>query len=153
MPVRSSIRNHVLFALALALPFALRAQQVAIIEQPLTTPGYPTAVTIGPDRAIWFTGTQGIGRLGPTGAVEYPNGTLVPSPEAITPAPDGALWFPDYFTNSIDSITTSGVMTTYAIGNDLASPEGITLGPDGAPLVHRVLRLHDRSHHHLRHHN
>jgi virginiamycin B lyase len=50
---------------------------------------------------------------------------------SITTGPDGALWVTDVGDNSIDRITTSGVITKYA-DPTIANPEDVTTGPDGA---------------------
>ena len=57
-----------------------------------------------------------------------------PSAEAgrITMGPDGALWFTETVAGKIGRITTSGVITEYAIPTPNSFPFGITTGPDGA---------------------
>lgn len=57
-----------------------------------------------------------------------------PSAEAgrITMGPDGALWFTETVAGKIGRITTSGVITEYAIPTANSYPLGITTGPDGA---------------------
>jgi len=50
----------------------------------------------------------------------------------ITLGPDGALWFAETVAGKIGRITTSGVITEYAIPTANSYPYGITTGPDGA---------------------
>jgi len=50
----------------------------------------------------------------------------------ITAGPDGALWFTETVAGKIGRITTSGVITEYAIPTANSYPYGITTGPDGA---------------------
>jgi streptogramin lyase len=50
---------------------------------------------------------------------------------SITAGPDGNLWFTEPYTNSIASITTAGVVSTYYIPTLGAQPATITGGPDG----------------------
>jgi virginiamycin B lyase len=110
------------------MPAILTAQQIAIGTYPAVG---LYAITAGPDGALWFTASGGIGRMTTAGAV-----TVYPVPsyggDAITAGPDGALWFT---ANSfgIGRITTVGAVTVYPLPT--ASSEGlwgITAGPDGA---------------------
>jgi virginiamycin B lyase len=59
---------------------------------------------------------------------EYPL-PAASSPRAITKGPDGNLWFTEV--NKIGKITTSGVITEYAIPTANSGLAGITAGPDG----------------------
>jgi virginiamycin B lyase len=123
-----------------------------------TTP-HPTAITAGPDGALWFTGRPGeIGRITTAGVVtEFPL-PAVPPPSGSKPGtastqatatsivagPDGALWFTD-IPGEIGRINTAGVVTEFAVPEippppgskpgtpgTPASPTSITVGPDGA---------------------
>ncbi len=123
-----------------------------------TTP-HPTAITTGPDGALWFTGIPGeIGRITTAGVVtEYPL-PVVPPPAgsspgtASTPAtataivsgPDGALWFTGV-PGEVGRISTTGVVTEFAVpeipppagsspgtAGTLATLTSITAGSDGA---------------------
>jgi virginiamycin B lyase len=60
--------------------------------------------------------------------------TAYPSAEAgrIAIGPDGALWFTETTSGKIGRITTSGVITEFAIPTANSFPFGITAGPDGA---------------------
>lgn len=119
----------------------------------------PTAITAGPDGALWFTGIPGeIGRITTAGVVtEFPL-PEVPPPAgskpgtASTPAaatsivagPDGALWFTGV-PGETGRISTTGVVTEFAVpdipppagskpgtAGTPATPTSITVGPDGA---------------------
>ena len=52
-------------------------------------------------------------------------------PQDITTGPDGALWYTNIGNNTIGSITTSGVISTYS-DPSIVGPQDITAGPDGA---------------------
>src|SRR5262249_30313832 len=53
------------------------------------------------------------------------------SPQSITVGADNNLWFTEAGTNSIGRITTTGVVTQFALGAG-RGPQSITAGPDGA---------------------
>lgn len=59
-------------------------------------------------------------------------GTGGSQPTAIVNGPDGNMWFTGPSTNSIDRITTAGVLTGFTIPTGGSSPSGLTVGPDGA---------------------
>lgn len=124
-----------------------------ITEFPTKTAGaHPWGITAGPDGEMWFTecnGGAGNGAIGkvPIGATssseitEYSSGVTGQAPDDITTGPDGALWFAYCFPsnsgpldgkNVIGRITTSGVITEYAVPSANAGPAGIAAGPDGA---------------------
>ena len=103
----------------------------------------PTAITTGPDGALWFTDNAGIGRITTDGTVtQFP----LPTPGAIaaniTSGPGGALWFTQQgatdannnSARSIGEITSTGTITIYPIPTLTASGSGdfggITEGPD-----------------------
>jgi streptogramin lyase len=123
-----------------------------------TTP-HPTAITAGPDGALWFTGIPGeIGRITTAGVVTEFALPAVPPPagskpgtagtlataSAIVAGPDGALWFTGV-PGEIGRISTTGVVTEFAVPEipppagskpgtpgTAATPTSITVGPDGA---------------------
>lgn len=124
-----------------------------VTEFPTKTAGaFPWGITAGPDGEMWFaecaggTGNGAIGKV-PIGATsssqitEYSSGMTGAQPNDITTGPDGALWF-TYCNAStggplsgkyvIGRITTSGVITEYAVPSANANPAGIAAGPDGA---------------------
>jgi virginiamycin B lyase len=64
---------------------------------------------------------------------EYTIPTAGSDPLGVTAGPDGAVWFTEQNTNKIGRITTSGVITEFAIPTSNSVPYGITTaGPDGA---------------------
>ncbi|MDQ6777836.1 MAG: hypothetical protein M3071_16855, partial [Actinomycetota bacterium] len=99
----------------------------------IAAPGGPTWLTVGPDGALWYSGTEHgtIGRIGRTHAVtEY---TVLPAasmPAQIVSGPDGALWFADNGTDAIGRITTTGRVTEYALAPG-SGPLGIAAAPGG----------------------
>src|SRR5258706_577629 len=97
------------------------------------TPGPPSAITTGPDSALWFVERNQIGRITPAGIVsEFPIPTTNSSAVGITTGPDGALWFTEQSGNKIGRITTDGVITEFPLPTSGSGPVGITTGPDGA---------------------
>ena len=98
-----------------------------------------TAITTGPDGALWFTNgaTNSIGRITTDGTVTNYTDPSIVQPSAITAGPDGALWFTNagylrtYEKSSIGRITTGGTITKYT-NLTVKAPMGITAGPDGA---------------------
>lgn len=100
----------------------------------VATSGTPTALTLGPDGAIWFTENNGtnawVARLTTAGVLnEFPLTTT--GPGYIATGSDGALWFIDNATNKMYRMTTNGVVTnSFAITD--GSADAIVNGPDGA---------------------
>jgi len=101
-------------------------------------------IVAGPDGALWFTdaysiGTTAIGRISTAGAVTlYPISGL---PWPITAGPDGAIWFAASvpvspgslnLVESIERMTTSGVVTNVYTDPGFAGLHTLTTGPDGA---------------------
>ncbi len=113
---------------------------------PNLTPGSgPTAITKGPDGALWFTETNSgeIGRVDTSGNVTQfkpvlPAGTtqaavLNPGPAGIATGSDHNLWYTDPGQSQIVQLTPAGVFTFFSTGITVGSePFGITAGPDGA---------------------
>ena len=111
-----------------------------------TAASRPSAITTGPDGALWFTESVSgkIGRITTDGKItEF----ALPNPHAqpwgITTGPDGALWFTEascirepgsrcIVGNKIGRITTTGLVTEFTIPSDGSGPHSITTGPDGA---------------------
>ncbi len=108
-----------------------------------------TAITAGPDGALWFTGVPGeVGKITTAGVVtEFAVPAIPPpagstpgtaptpaTPDDITAGPDGALWFTGV-PGEVGKITTAGVVTEYATPNFNPPSNGlvttITMGPDG----------------------
>ena len=95
-----------------------------------------TAITAGPDGALWFTNEldNEIVRMTTAGTVtNVYTGPGIVAPTAITVGPDGALWFVNGGFGKhpgIGRITTSGTVTDYT--KRVGHPFDITAGPDGA---------------------
>jgi streptogramin lyase len=94
----------------------------------------PVGITTGSDGLLWYTnwGTGKVGKFDPCCPKEYTEYTL-PSgsgPSRITKGPDGNLWFVDVSKETINKMTTSGVLTGYAVPSKSA-PTAITAGLDG----------------------
>lgn len=91
----------------------------------------PVAITVGPDKSLWFTEYSAIGRITTRGKLTlYTVGT---DNAYLTAGPDGALWFTEFSGNAIGRITTHGKYTQYTNGiSSGAGPYGIASGPDGA---------------------
>jgi len=120
---------------------------------------HPTAITAGPDGALWFTVVPGeIGRITTAGVVtefalpavpppagSAPGTASTPvTPTAIAAGPDGALWFTGV-PGEVGRISMTGVVTEFAVpeipppagskpgtASTLATLNSITAGPDGA---------------------
>jgi hypothetical protein len=85
----------------------------ALTEYPMPTPSLSSAITTGPDGALWFTELTAnkIGRVTTSGAfTEFPIPTLGPipglgsEPDGITTGPGGAVWFTENLGNKIGRI-------------------------------------------------
>ena len=96
--------------------------------------GNPYALTVGPDRSIWFTEaecTSGIGRLTASGEWRHwaITGGCDAQPLAITVGSDGNVWFADVG-DAYGRITPDGQLTRFKMP-EASYPTGITGGPDG----------------------
>jgi virginiamycin B lyase len=104
---------------------------------PPTPASRPSAITTGPDGALWFTESGGkIGRITTQGSItEFPikgDGIL----HSITTGLDGALWFTEFTSKKIGRIPTTATadnlqLMEFAVPGP-PGPLGITTGPDGA---------------------
>ena len=130
-----------LLAMALRLGAAVEIMPAAaqtFTEFILPTPASrPSAITTGPDGALWFTEFGGkIGRITTRGSITeflIKGGGILHS---ITTGPDGALWFTEFTSNKIGRIPTTATvenlqLTEFTVPGSPA-PFGITTGPDGA---------------------
>ena len=105
-------------------------------------------ITLGPDGALWIA-ASGAGGQGQQGVIlrlttrgsftTYALTSTRSDAYRITAGPDGALWFTEEYGNRIGRITTSGLVTEYALPTvptgaqcGQRCPLGITAGPDGA---------------------
>ncbi|SDI18147.1 virginiamycin B lyase [Bradyrhizobium sp. Rc2d] len=138
-----------LLAIALGLGAAVGIMPAAaqtFTEFMLPPASRPSAITTGPDGALWFTEAAGkIGRMTIDGNItEFPikgGGVL----HSITTGPDGALWF-TYFRGKVGRMTTTGAVTEFTISPENSSPGAITSGPDGAlwftePVSGKIVRM------------
>jgi virginiamycin B lyase len=106
--------------------------QICGVFTEYATAGNPTAITAGPDGALWFTecSSNKIGRLTTAGVLtEFSIPTAASGPRGIVAGPDGALWFTENSAMKIGRVTTSGAMHEYATGIT-SLPFGITVGSD-----------------------
>jgi streptogramin lyase len=116
----------------------------------------PHAITAGPDGALWFVGSQGLGRIttegelrwesvfpsalaaGPLGSLWYAAGSAVARlgappiatgavPSALSAGPDGALWAAA--AGGALRVEPGGAVTRVSTGD--ANGVGIAAGPDG----------------------
>jgi streptogramin lyase len=101
-----------------------------------TTP-HPNDLTVGPDRALWFTDSNlsKIGRITTSGAL-----TQFPSSQAEPPGhhnrPGRSLWFTASFFPSakIGRVTTNGSFTFFLVtssADEVSAGNTIASGPDG----------------------
>jgi streptogramin lyase len=103
--------------------------QGTTLDPSLGVPVNPTAITTGPDGALWFGEFGAIGRITTSGS--YQQFPLPPAAGAsgnITAGPDGDIWFTD--NAGIGRITTKGTITTYPLPI-LTSAAYLTPVPDG----------------------
>jgi virginiamycin B lyase len=123
-----------------------------VTEYQIPTPdSQTTAITVGPDHALWFTEyhVNKIGRIDNAGRVtEYSIPSANSGPWGIASGSDGALWFTESIGGGggkIGRITTEGVISEYLMApvplsvagtplNYVRSriPMTIVAGPDGA---------------------
>lgn len=95
-------------------------------------PSGASAITAGPDGALWFADNNRIGRITTSGSFSsfhLPIPTVVAD---MTTGADGNLWFTDYITDSIGRLTTSGTVTQFPLPTANSDPTAIIAGPDGA---------------------
>lgn len=111
---------------------------------PLTQFAIPTAesgpdvITVGPDKALWFTEHRArkIGRITVQGQLTefaLPQASNAAGfPSSMTVGPDGALWFAEDQDTIIGRITVQGQITTFTLPKTAQSAADLTKGPDGA---------------------
>jgi streptogramin lyase len=135
--------------------------QGVITEFPIPKIGEPWGLTTGPDHNLWiceFGALQGsnneTGRiLRMTTAGKFTAFPLSPpswttNPEYITTGPDNNLWFTEYDQTStpynVERITTTGLITEYALPKASNQPREIATGADGNLWVTEPLTYIDR---------
>lgn len=115
-----------------------------VVTTPATPNGTISAITEGPDGALWFTyagngdgSVSRIGRISMAGDISwfsldsaYAHGSL----GDIITGPDGALWFSGNKngTGVIGRMATTGELTEYTDSRLEGSAHSFALGPDGA---------------------
>jgi virginiamycin B lyase len=97
----------------------------------------PGAITVGPDKALWFVKSHAIGRITAQGRVtDFPVSTENDSElDDITAGPDGALWFTVSSSDQMGRITVGGTITMFNEPTSYSEPGNaniIVTGPDGA---------------------
>jgi virginiamycin B lyase len=100
-----------------------------------TVGAFPAGITVGPDRALWFTelSANKIGRLTTSGAfTEYSVPTPDSTPVRIVAGPDEALWFTEERGHRIGRVTTSGAFKEYPLPSKDGMTFALVVGPDKA---------------------
>jgi streptogramin lyase len=100
---------------------------------------YISGIVAGPDGNFWVTEVSSkwgdsVAKVTTAGWGSFFNYRLPnpsSSPQGITVGPDSSLWFTEAGTDKIGRITTTGLLTQYALPTG-SRPEQITAGPDGA---------------------
>jgi virginiamycin B lyase len=97
-----------------------------------TSTGCRTAITVGPDKNLWFTtrGCASIGRITTAGVITLFDVPLYSGNGYITAGGDGALWFDTAgapYTGAVGRLTTDGKFTKFNVG----CCTGLTTGADG----------------------
>jgi streptogramin lyase len=109
-------------------------------------PGCPGEITSGPDGSLWFTDycTNTIDKMTTSGAITaYPviKEGVGGQPQGLTVGPEGNLWFSES-KDAIGKITTSGVVTQYALPaaalNIVAGPGGLWFTEPQAGKIGRI---------------
>jgi len=92
----------------------------------------PEGITTGPDGALWFTDTLGVGRITTDGTyASFPvSGLARGARNPIVSGPDGALWFGEK--GRIGRLTTTGQFRSYPLPDADALTGAIVVGPDDA---------------------
>ena len=103
-----------------------------VTEYPLQLNEIAVGVAAGPDGNVWFTVSNNIARITPSGTITRFSGAN--GNGCIALGPDGNLWFTGDFTDNVGKSTPTGTITNYdtTFGiTSFSSPVGITAGPDG----------------------
>jgi virginiamycin B lyase len=103
-----------------------------VTEYPLQLNEIAVGVAPGPDGNVWFTVSNNIARITPSGTITRFSGAN--GNGCIALGPDGNLWFTGDFTDNVGKSTPTGTITNYdtTFGiTSFSSPVGITAGPDG----------------------
>ena len=102
-----------------------------ISEFPASVESFPRAITVGPEKNLWFTEAAAgkVGKSTTAGAInEYT--AEKDEPAGITAGPDGNLWFVEHKAAHVDRITSSGTLTKFTLSKNGAGNTGIAVGAD-----------------------
>jgi virginiamycin B lyase len=90
----------------------------------------PFHIALGSDGNLWFTEAVHltIGRITPTGQVNYFQASKRDPGVNITPGPNGNLWYTVFGFPEIDRMTITGEYTTFVV---IGNPQDIVEGADG----------------------
>jgi virginiamycin B lyase len=99
----------------------------------ISVPAGTIGITVGPDRAMWFTeGGDKIGRIAADGKItETRTPTQGSGPSGITVGPDGAVWFAESAANKIGRIGPNGDILEIPLPTPLSKPREVVAGRDG----------------------
>lgn len=101
-----------------------------VTEYPTGASTQPCAITVGPDNNLWTGGYGASIEKVTTAGVVTTYAVAGAHVCGIISGPGGLLWFADYGNNKVGTITTSGVVTEYAMPAG-SQPDDIALGSDG----------------------
>lgn len=89
----------------------------------------PGAITLGPDKAIWFSNdADSIGRITVKGKARAFTSKKIKDPRGIVTGADHALWFLNFQNGSVGRLTTRGKITIYH-HKGIHGPESMAAGP------------------------
>jgi virginiamycin B lyase len=125
----------VVLALGLVWAPGASAIHVTVFTNHVTPGSFPRAITVGPDKKLWFTEDTGrIGRVNPaTGHIDEFSAGLAPGTalDGIAPGSDGALWAAEPTRPGFARITTAGAITQIPPMPASRTPGSVVEGPDG----------------------
>ena len=135
-PIVAGADGNLWFAMASAVGRITLSGEITVVPM-ATTIGVP-AVTVGPDKAIWFTRNSltagaAVGRIDTgrtpriTAVYDLPDGANL---RAIVTGSDGNLWVTQQGRMSVARVTPRGQVTEYTLGDD-RYPETMVADQDG----------------------
>jgi len=96
--------------------------------------GTVTNIAAGPDGNVWFTATNSVGRISPSGQIAEFQLPQYYMPTRIAAGPDGNVWFTEEAagTPAVGRVTPSGEITQFLLPKrERAAAIAIAPGPDG----------------------